>query len=376
MRYIWQRSAWPQFTWDSSQLMAPLGRARALQGRLWQQMQAFGLTLHREAQAHILIEETRTTAAIEGEHLSPASIRSSVARQLGLPWVGLPPTERHVDGLVTVLLDATIQFARPLTRQRLRGWHAALFPTGFSGMHQIPTGRWRREDPMQVVSGPIGRERVHFEAPPVKRIDREIQQFLTWWKTSAKTSSLDGILRAGMAHLHFVTIHPFADGNGRLARALTNMALAQDEQWATRSYSVSSQIMANRQAYYDVLEHTQKGGCDITDWLQWFVQTVAGAMHRSQGILEWTIAKAQFWQQHAHIALNDRQRKVINRLLEAGQDGFTGGLTTRKYVALTKTSRATAYRELDDLVAKHLLVPNNTAGRSSSYRLAIPKHDR
>lgn len=371
MRYIWQDKKWPHFSWDSERLMTDLGKVRLLQGRLMGQVQSLGFALSREAQAGVIAEEALKTSAIEGVELSPASIRSSVARQLGLPVLGLPPTERSVDGLVAILLDATTRHMKPLTRARIKGWQAALFPTGYSGFHKIPTGKWRSADPMQVVSGPLGRERVHFEAPPAKKIAPEMKNFLAWWKTRSHETKLDGILRAGMAHLHFVTIHPFADGNGRLARVLTDMALAQDEAMPVRFYSLSSQIMLDRHGYYDVLEHTQKGSLDITDWLSWFIATVAKSMAHSQTLVGWTLAKAGFWQKHAQTALNARQRKVVNRLLSAGPDGFVGGLTTRKYVALTKTSRVTAFREIADLLTKKILRVQKSGGRSTSYRLVI-----
>ena len=248
----------------------------------------------------------------------------------------------------------------------MKDWQAALFPTGYSGLHKIAVGRWRRLDPMQVLSGPIGRERVHYEAPPSSRLEKEMKQFLAWWN---KKEPMEGLIRAGMAHFYFVTIHPFEDGNGRIARALTDMALAQDEKMSVRFYSLSSQIMTERDAYYEVLEKTSKGNGDITEWLLWFVACVERAIGRSEKLLDKILGKVKFWQDHSTTPINAHQRKVLNRLLDAGEGGFEGGLTTRKYVSLAKVSRATAYREIDDLVSKKILVPNSSGGRSTSYCL-------
>lgn len=367
MSYVWQSKTWPHFKWENASLMDVLGKTRLAQGKLISRAEALGFDLSREARFEILSEETLKTAAIEGEKLDPLSVRSSVARHLGLPMAGFPAAERHVDGLVEVLLDATTNYARPLSLKRIKGWHAALFPTGYSGLHKITTGQWRKQAPMQVVSGPVGREKIHFEAPPSDCLEEEMMSFISWWNKSV--GKVEGLLRAGIAHFYFVTIHPFEDGNGRLARALTEMALSQDEKIGTRFYSLSSQIMAERDAYYDVLEKTQKGLGDITPWLEWFICCTERAIGRSEKIIEKSYAKAAFWQRHAKTSLNDRQRKVINKLLDAGKGGFEGGLSTRKYVSLTKTSRATAYREITDLVAKKILLPQKAQGRSTHYEL-------
>lgn len=367
MSYVWQLQCWPDLTWRNDPLLGPLGKARLAQGRLMSRVEGLGFNLSREAEARVLVEEAVQTATIEGERLNLLSVRSSVARRLGLPTAGLPPAGRSEDGLVEVLLDATTHYARPLSLARIKGWHAALFPTGYSGLKKIPVGRWRRHDPMQVVSGPVGRELVHFEAPPSRRVMREMKQFLVWWQKSL--GKTEGILRAGLAHFRIVTIHPFEDGNGRLARVLTDMALAQDEKVANRFYSLSSQIVAGRDAYYEVLERNQKGNGDVTGWLVWFVECFARAVRRSEGLLETTLAKAGFWQRHAETVFGQRQRKVINKLLDAGPGGFEGDLTTRKYVSMTKVSRATAYREIADLVAKKVLHPHGEGGRSARYTL-------
>lgn len=369
MGYVWEKKGWPDLTWKNDPLLGPLGRARLAQGRLMSRVAGLGFELGREAEAKVLCEETLQTAAIEGERLNPASVRSSVSRRLGLPTAGLPPAERQVDGLVEVLLDATLRHSSPLSSARIQGWHAALFPTGYSGMRKITVGRWRRQDPMQVVSGPVGREKVHFEAPPSGRVSTEMRLFLQWWKQGP--GNMEGILRAGVAHFRFVTIHPFEDGNGRIARALTDMALAQDERSSVRFYSLSSQVMSERNVYYEILEKTQKETGDITDWLLWFVHCFSRALERSEGLLESTLSKATFWQRHASTSMNDRQKKVVNRLLDAGPGGFQGDLTTRKYVSLTKVSRATAWREITDLVSKKILRPQDAGGRSSRYAILV-----
>lgn len=368
-QYIWQSADWPNLHWQSERLLNPLGQARLAQGKLLSQVAALGFDLGQKAQAEILTEEAVKTAAIEGETLDRGSVRSSVARRLGLPTAGLPTSPRHIEGLVEVLYDATLNYKVPLSDERLQGWQAALFPTGYSGMHRIRVGDWRGEgEPMQVVSGPVGREIIHFEAPPGEQVGAEIASFLGWWKASLGT--MDGLLRAGVAHFRFVTIHPFEDGNGRLARALTDMALAQDEKLPARFYSLSSQIMAEREAYYAVLEQTQKGSGDITPWLEWFLGCFERAVGRSDELLAVVLLKARFWLRHAEANLTERQRKVLNRLLEAGPGGFEGGMTTRKYASLADISKATAQRELADLVVQGLLRPNPGGGRSASYEVA------
>lgn len=363
-RYIWQRADWPRLAWRSEELLVVLGKVRHTQGDLAARAEHVGL----EARAEVLVDEAMTTAAIEGESLPRDAVRSSVAHRLGLPTAGLPVAERHVDGLVEMLMDATQNHDAPLSEARVFGWHAALFPTGYSGMHEIMVGGWRTgAESMRVVSGPMGKERVHFEAPPATDVPAQMQQFLTWWQCSY--GAVEGLVRAGLAHLHFVTIHPFDDGNGRIARALTDMALAQDEKRRQRLYSMSAQIVAERNNYYDVLERTQKGSLDVTDWLQWFLGCLDRAIHRSDVHIDRAFGKARFWEAHAAAGLNQRQQKVINRLLDAGPGGFEGGLTNRKYVAMTHTSRETAKRDIAELVRKEILVRNPGGGRSVSYDL-------
>jgi len=365
-QYIWERPDWTKFRWKNERILVELGECRLLQGKLLSKVAGLGLTLDSHAQVEILTEETLKTALIEGESLNMQAVRSSVARKLGLPSAGLP-VNRYVDGLVSVLLDATKNHDEPLTQKRLFGWHAALFPTGYSGMHRIRVGRWRGDKTMRVVSGPVGRETVHFEAPPSDLIPAEIGCFLEWWKQSR--GRVEGILRAAIAHFWFVTIHPFEDGDGRIARALTDMALSQDDRQSIRYYSLSSQIMVERDAYYHILERCQKGKGDITEWLVWFLGCFCRAIVHSEEILSDVLGKAAFWKVHAQDPLNDRQRKIINRMLDAGKGGFEGGLTTRKYVSLARVSRATAFREMDLLVKLGILKENPGRGRSTSYDL-------
>jgi Fic family protein len=365
-QYLWERPDWTHFRWKNEDILLTLGECRLLQGKLLSKVADLGFTLENQAQIEILTEETLKTALIEGESLNVQTVRSSVARKLGLPSAGLR-VDRYIDGLVSILLDATKNHDEPLTQKRLFGWQAALFPTGYSGIHKIKVGKWRGDKPMRVVSGPIGHENIHFEAPPSDRIPVEIGRFLEWWKMSR--GNVEGLLRAAIAQFWLVTIHPFEDGNGRIARALTDMALSQDDRQSIRYYSLSSQIMAERNAYYNVLEHCQKHNGDITDWLNWFLGCFCRAIKSSEGMLVIVLNKASFWKSHSGDSLTERQRKVINRLLDAGKDGFTGGLTTKKYVSLAKVSRATAFREIDHLMKLGIIKQNPGRGRNVSYDL-------
>jgi len=369
MRYIWNNNNWTNFRWHDNEIVKAISKTRFSQGKLFGLLNHLNFDEINKAHANIIVEEAIKTAEIEGCILNKDSVRSSVARHLGLSTAGLPEPDRHTDGLVQVLIDVTQRYDRILDIEMIKGWQAALFPTGYSGLYRIAVGKWRGKEPMQIVSGPIGREKVHFEAPPHDRVEKEMENFIKWWNNDSGT--LDGLLRAGIAHLRFVTIHPFEDGNGRIARALTDMALAQDEKQSVRFYSFSSQIMAQRKFYYNVLEKTQKGDGDITEWLLWFLNCLENAISSSDILIEKIFAKSVFWQKFGNMNLSDRQRKVINRLLDAGNDGFEGGLTTRKYVSMTKSSRATAYREISDLVNKGILKENQGKGRNVNYKISI-----
>lgn len=365
--FIWQQKDWPHLTWDTERLLVPLGECRLAQGKLLSRVTGLGVDLESQAQTEILVEETVKTAAIEGEQLDVRSVRSSVARRLGLPSAGMP-IDRRIDDLVSVLLDATQNFENPLTEERLWGWQAALFPSGYSGMHKIKVGGWREAgEPMRVVSGPLGREKIHFEAPPSERVALEMESFLSWWDQSK--GKVEGVIRAAVAHLWFVTIHPFEDGNGRIARALTDLALAQDDLKRLRYYSLSMQIMAERESYYEILERSQKGSCDITDWLVWFLGSFTRAIGRSGDILDGVFSKSEFWRAFAQEQLTDRQKKVVNRLLDEGPEGFQGGMTTQKYASIAHCSRGTAFRELDQLTDLGIL-QREGQGRAVKYRLA------
>lgn len=365
--WIWQQPDWPQFRWDDARLAPLLARARLAQGKAIGAGRLLDDELTLTAAAAILAEDGVTTSAIEGEQLDLASVRSSVARHLGLPTAGLPVPPRAVDGLISVLLDATRNHGQALTLKRLCGWQVALFPAGFSGLHEIRAGRLRGDEPMQVVSGAVGQERVHFEAPPRAGLESGLDAFLSWF--NASPAGLDGLIRAGLAHFWFVTLHPFEDGNGRLARAIGDMALSQDEHLPMRLFSLSAQVLRERENYYRILEQTQRGSMDVTEWLAWFLMQVEASATAAEQTIAQTLNKARFWLRHQTTHLNERQRKVLNRLLDAGEEGFEGGINTRKYMSLTKTSRATAYRELADMVEKNCLQPAGKGGRSSGYTI-------
>ena len=363
--YIHELEDWPRFRWDTDRLAETLASVRHQQGRLIGRMEALGFDLRREAVLEMLTCDVVQSSAIEGEKLEAEQVKSSIARRLGMDVGALRPADRHVEGIVEMMLDATARYDQALTAERLFGWHAALFPTGRSGMTKIGVGAWRDDGrgPMRVVSGPIGKERVHFTAPAADRLVNEMVAFLDWFN---KPAEIDEVLKAGLSHLWFVTIHPFDDGNGRIARAIADMALARSERSPQRCYSMSTQIHQERQAYYEILERTQKGTLEITPWMEWFLGCLGRAIGGAREILGAVLAKARFWESLRGAPLNDRQRLVLNRLL----DGVEGKLTTSKYAKLAKCSQDTALREILPLVERGILVRGPEGGRSTSYALA------
>jgi Fic family protein len=369
MPYIHENRAWPAFEWDERVIAPKLLHVRYRQGRLLGRMVALGFKLRAEASLVTLTEDVVKTSEIEGEVLDYAQVRSSIARRLGMDIGALAPSDRNVDGVVDMMLDATQRHDRPLTEDRLFEWHRSLFPSGRSGMSRIEVGMWRtdRSGPMQVVSGQMGRERVHFEAPPARRLKSEMRAFLKWFNGKNK---IDPVLKAALAHFWFVTIHPFDDGNGRIARAIGDLALARAENATQRFYSLSAQIRQERKAYYDVLEATQRGDLDITPWLVWFLDCLDRAFDGAETTLAATLAKARFWNAHRDSALSERQRLVVNRLL----DGFEGKLTSAKWAKLAKCSQDTALRDIDELMRHGILQRDPAGGRSTSYSLtAVPE---
>jgi len=365
MKYIHELKNWPEFRWSQERLADQLADVRHRQGRLIGRMEALGFQLRAEAVLQTLTEDVLKSSEIEGEKLDKEQVRSSIARRLGMEVAGLTPGDRNVEGVVEMMLDATQRFEATLTTARLFGWHAALFPTGRSGMSKIRVGKWRDDSagPMQIVSGPVGKERVHYQAPAADAVSREMRAFLAWFNGK---KPVDAVLKAGIAHLWFVTIHPFDDGNGRIARALADMALARSENSAQRFYSMSAQIRAERKAYYDILEATQKGDPNITDWLEWFLGCLGRAVNGADTTLASVLSKARFWDLHGSEQFNDRQRTILNRLL----DGFEGKLTSSKWAKLGKCSQDTASRDIDDLMRRGILTKDPAGGRSTSYSLA------
>jgi Fic family protein len=363
--YIHELPGWPEFAWDAEALASPLAAVRHKQGRLLGGMQALGFELRAEASLVVLTSTVVKSSAIEGEVLDPEAVRSSIARHLGLDAAGLRRPGRDVDGVVEMMLDATRHFATPLTEERLFGWQASLFPTGRNGLGRITVGAWRPTEggPMQVVSGAFGKEKVHFEAPVAERLPSEMARFLQWFNAP---TGLDPVLRAAIAHLWFVTVHPFEDGNGRIARAIADMLLALADGTPDRFYSMSSQIEAERKDYYLELEAAQKGGLDLTRWLAWFLGCLDRAIEGADTALATILNKARVWQRLQPHPVNERQRRVLNRLL----DGFQGSLTTSKYAKLARCSADTALRDIQELLERGVLVQNQGGGRSTSYRLA------
>ncbi len=364
--YLWDKPDWPAFTWDEQSLTRLLARVSKEQGRLLGKMEALGFDLRSEAHLRTLTEDVVKSSEIEGETLAPDQVRSSIARQLGLDIGGLVPADRNVEGAVEMMLDATGNYARALTEERLFAWHASLFPTGRSGMSKIRVGSWRDDSsgPMQVVSGPVGREKMHYEAPPADRVSDEMATFLRWFE---QPGDIDPLLIAGLAHLWFVTIHPFDDGNGRIARAIADMALARSEKTGQRFYSMSTQIRREHKSYYDTLEWVQKGELSVTQWQDWFLTCLQSAIEGAQETLTDVLGKARFWERFAKEPLNERQIKILNRLM----DDFEGKLTTSKWAKIAKCSQDTAYRDILDLIERGALQKEAGGGRSTSYSLVI-----
>lgn len=362
--FIWQQSDWPRWRFDMGVLAATLANVRHAQGRLLGRMEGLGFALRDQATLAVLTEDVLKTSEIEGQQLNPDAVRSSIARRLGVDIGALAPSDRHVEGIVEMVLDATGGFDTALSRQRLFGWHAALFPTGYSGLTQIRIGAWRddAEGLMQVVSGAVGRQKVHYEAPPAAQLDAEMEAFLAWFNSE---QDIDPVIKAGLAHLWFVTIHPFDDGNGRIARAIGDMSLARSEATSQRFYSLSAQIQRERREYYDLLEHTQKGELDVTGWLTWFLDCLERAIAGADSTLSRVMTKARFWERCTGMSLNQRQIKLINRLL----DGFEGKLTSSKWAAIAKCSPDSALRDMNDLIERGLLKKTEAGGRSTSYEL-------
>lgn len=371
-KYIWQASDWPNWRYDLAALAEPLAEVSRAQGLLMGRLADVGMALRDQASLTALTEDVVKTSEIEGETLNVESVRSSIARRLGVDIGALAAVDRHVEGVVEMVLDASVNCHAPLSRERLFGWHAALFPTGYSGLAKINVGAWRDDasGSMQVVSGPIGRQRVHFEAPPADRLEAETRRFIDWVNATPCESPL---IRAGLGHLWLVTLHPFDDGNGRIARAIGDLLLARADGSPQRFYSLSAQIQRERSAYYDILERSQKRSMDVTEWLAWFLDALHRAVDQAQHTLDAVLSKARFWQRWALIPLNVRQVKLLNRLL----DGFEGKLTSSKWAAIAKCSPDTALRDITDLLTRGVLRKTDAGGRSTGYELNNPaKQDR
>lgn len=362
--YIHQKPNWPNFIWNSEVIVSLLSEVRNLQGRLFGKMETLGFELQDEAILETMTLDVIKSSEIEGEILNPDQVRSSLAQRLGLETGGLVMSDRNVDGIVEMQIDATKNCFEPLSKERLFDWHAALFPTGRSGVHKIIVGDWRKDltGKMQVVSGAIGRETIHFEAPSAELIDEEINHFLDWFNNE---NQLDTVIKASIAHLWFVTIHPFQDGNGRITRAITDMLLAKADKSTQRFYSMSAQIRIERKRYYDMLEFTQKGDLDITTWIQWFLNCLINSVKSTNKTLTKVLFKANFWNKHLTTNINQRQKKIINKLL----GGFEGKLTSMKWAKINKCSKDTAVRDINDLIKKEILVKEDSGGRSTSYKL-------
>lgn len=362
--YLWEQKQWPDFSWDERHLGKSLALAHREKGRLLGKMGTLGFEFREEARLQALTQEVVKSSEIEGEILDNDQVRSSIARRLGMDIGGLIPADRNIEGIVEMALDATGDCNAPLTEDRLCGWHAALFPTGWSNMLRISVGGWRDDShgPMQVVSGPMGREKVHYQAPPAARVPDEMARFLSWFE---RTEDLDLLIKAGLAHLWFVTIHPFEDGNGRIGRAITDMVLSQSDDSQQRFYSMSAQIRVENKQYYAMLERTQKSDIDVTPWLEWFLGCLLRAVEGSQATVAGVLQKARFWERFSQEPLNERQIKILNRML----NGFKGKLTSSKWAKIAKCSQDTAHRDILDLIERGALKKNPGGGRSTSYSI-------
>ncbi len=360
-RYIYQYDQWPVFTWDDKEISETLGKVRHLQGKIFGQMQALGFSFKEEAILSTLTLDVLKSSEIEGEMLNYDQVRSSIARRLGIEYAGMVHVDRNVEGVVEMLLDATQKYNEPLDQERIFGWHAALFPTGWSGMHRIDTGCYRKGE-MQVVSGPMGKEKVHYQAPSQKLVKQEMDKFLDWFNRGTK---IDGVLKAAIAHFWFIIIHPFDDGNGRIARAISDMLLARSENSSQRFYSLSNQILIEKKIYYEILQKIQHSSGDISKWLDWFLNCLYRTLISTEETLKRVLYKAEFWDKHKETILNNRQRLMLNKLL----DGFDGKLKTSKWAKIAKCSADTALRDIKDLIIKGILKQEESGGRSTNYEL-------
>ena len=362
--YIWQYPEWPSFTWNDSRLITLLSEVRNYEGKIHGMMGGLGFDVQNMAALDVMTEDVLRSNEIEGVILNSDKVRSSIARHLGIDTAGLPQPDHYTEGVVQVVMDAVRYCSKPLTEDRLSNWHAAMFPTGRSGIYPIKVGAYRTgSEPMQIVSGAMGKEKVHYEAPPSDAVPCMMNEFLTW--INSDNTGIDPVMKAAVAHLWFVAIHPFDDGNGRLTRTVTDMLLAKADGFPLRFYSMSAEILREKKSYYDILEHTTTGTTDITEWLEWFLDTMKSAILRAEKTLERVVCKSSFWQRHREIPMNERQVKVVNMLW----DGFTGKLTSSKWAKITKTSQATALRDITDLISKGVLVAAADGGRSANYLL-------
>ncbi len=363
-KHIYQKPGWPRFFWNTEKLLTLLTEVRNMQGRIVGQMSALGFSLKDHANLEILTQDILNSNEIEGEILDKNQVRSSIARRLGLNVSGLVASDRNVDAVVEMMIDATRNFDQPLTRDRIIGWHNTLFPSGYSGMLKIRVGKFRDDaaGPMQVISGPIGKEKVHYQAPPAAALEIEMAAFFDWFN---KEQGIDLVIKSALAHLWFVTLHPFDDGNGRIARALADMILARSDGQPHRFYSMSAQIRAERKQYYEVLEKTQKSSLDVTCWLEWFLKCLLNAIKESAKTLGLVVFKHNFWLANAAKLENERQRKMLNKLL----DGFDGNLTSSKWAKICKCSQDTALRDIRDLLEKQILQKLPGGSRSTAYAL-------